>query len=80
MAVQLLKFRALANGSFLLVIWLDDTGDPLNTVTFTYAPVPQGVTQNVYLTQIRQETKRLVQRMLAAPDDGTPLNGEGTTL
>lgn len=88
MAIQLLRFRELASGTFKAVVWLDDTKlteggnpDPDYLREYDYGPVPQGVTRNAYLTQIKRETKLLVQQELAqTADQGTALAGEGQAL
>lgn len=86
--MQILKHRKRPDGSYRLLVWLDETKeldgepDPAYVRRFDYAPKPQGITQADYVAMQRRETKLLLEHEAAVADTsaGTSMQGEGDPL
>ena len=80
-----LRHRKRADGSFRLVIHLDETKlldgspDPAYVRRFEWAPKPDGITQAEYVAmQLREATALIAAEATAG--EGTKLLTEGTTV
>jgi hypothetical protein len=88
--MQLLKHRKRPDGSYRLLVWLDETKlvdgepDPAYVRRFDWAPKPANVSAADYVTMQKRETKLLCEAELAeraAQDNqGTAVGGEGEPL
>jgi hypothetical protein len=86
--MQIWKHRKHQDGSYRLLIWLDETKtvegapDPAFVRRFDWAPKPATVSATDYVAMQKRETKLLCEAELAARDSGqgTAVAGEGDTL